>query len=891
VAILVLRRPSSTPSQLWSDPATWGGTVPIAGQDVTIAPGQTVILDVVTPALGEVVIEGNLDIPYTLTGTYGLTARQIHGEAGGAFTIGDPTHPFTGVVTIEVNGIPSEPVVAHDRSFMVHDDFRTEWYGNPPTVPWTTLGASAAAAATALTLKESVSWASGSEIVIANSDYYGLNQTEIRTLAGAVSGASATVTAGLTHPHYGVLQYATTSGMSLTAGVTTGFPAGTPTVADFRAEVGNITRNIRFRGPNDSYFTGIGFGAHFMVMNRTCKTVLKGVEFRYCGQQGFLGRYPVHFHVLSYDLSTTPPTYLGLIPEGYGIVDRCVVRDSAQRGLVIHSTHGVTLSNNIIVDIAGHGYFLEDATERKNILTGNLAVRIRAPHPSRTILLSEVGDLNDEKGPSGFWITNPDNTITNNRAADCEGAGIWFSIPTFALGISQAVVMQPNILNWGTVSGNFAHSNQGSGILTRNNVSDPNTGDTSISAYIEPRVGEVPGGAVMETVFTDLTVYKNSNGAYRNRVHTPRYSRLITADNYGTDFAGATIGGNLFESLIIGQSLNNATTTRPAPLPYYAADVQRAGAASYHSSLAIHDNVIIDFAQVISNNYGSGAFKVDDLYVDAIEVGNYRNGGNVLVNCFPGYFTLPPNLLGAAYQIAGRNFTFAGAFRDFHGYWGDASKWRVYDVAFLTYGATTTNIAPSALSPFADRSIKTNGVYVDTAQFYGVQNYYTNFDPSTFAFSSHIRATRYDSGWALIDTWEVPEGNFLANMRHFAAAKNGRYGLEFPDHAPPTLFECSILNCYRSDDAFLMWVEFDANVAITIAYYAHNYNGTGTARRTLTPAANLNAVEAGAGDLYWRDTDNNRIYVLIKGGLVYPGTPTPGSDTDLQRPISLHFNR
>lgn len=55
--------PPPTPgnAERWSSPATWpDGIVPVAGQEVVIPPTQWVLLDVDTPLLGQVVVEGKL---------------------------------------------------------------------------------------------------------------------------------------------------------------------------------------------------------------------------------------------------------------------------------------------------------------------------------------------------------------------------------------------------------------------------------------------------------------------------------------------------------------------------------------------------------------------------------------------------------------------------------------------------------------------------------------------------------------------------------------------------------------------------------------------------------------------------------------------------------------
>src|SRR6185369_2751865 len=65
----------------WSDPATWPNKkVPAAGEKVEIASGKDVILDVSTPALGGVTINGKLT--FTDNADVELTTEWImlHGE-------------------------------------------------------------------------------------------------------------------------------------------------------------------------------------------------------------------------------------------------------------------------------------------------------------------------------------------------------------------------------------------------------------------------------------------------------------------------------------------------------------------------------------------------------------------------------------------------------------------------------------------------------------------------------------------------------------------------------------------------------------------------------------------------------------------------------------------
>ena len=58
---------------------------------------------------------------------------------------------------------------------------------------------------------------------------------------------------------------------------------------------------------------------------------------------------------------------------------------------------------------------LQDGVETGNLIDGNLAILTRASNAL----------LNVDTTPASFWITNPNNTVRNNRAAGSAGVGFW----------------------------------------------------------------------------------------------------------------------------------------------------------------------------------------------------------------------------------------------------------------------------------------------------------------------------------------------------------------------------------------------------------------------------------------------------------------------------------
>ncbi len=141
-----------------------------------------------------------------------------------------------------------------------------ELHGTPPTKTWTKINAHAPQGSTNLSLLESVNWQVSDQIVVAPTDYIGTGDAQ-KVSINSISGTSLTTSAGMNAQRWGLIQYATASGMSLTAGgVPATVVAGTPTQLDERAEVGNLTRNIVIQAPNDALWQNSAFGCHAMIM-------------------------------------------------------------------------------------------------------------------------------------------------------------------------------------------------------------------------------------------------------------------------------------------------------------------------------------------------------------------------------------------------------------------------------------------------------------------------------------------------------------------------------------------------------------------------------------------------------------------------------------------------
>jgi len=183
----------------------------------------------------------------------------------------------------------------------------------------------------------------------------------------------------------------------------------TTTKADdeqFPVEVVNLSRNFILEAEEDQ--NNALHGGHFIIIHTPdIQQLIEGIEIINFGQQGHLGRYPIHFHMCN-------------SVEG-SIVSKNVIKHSNQRGIVIHGTNNVTISDNVIYDIKGHGYFLEDGAEQYNRFYRNLATKI---YPVMTLVDSD--ETETDKQASAFWISNTMNYFEGNVIAGGCCHGYWF---------------------------------------------------------------------------------------------------------------------------------------------------------------------------------------------------------------------------------------------------------------------------------------------------------------------------------------------------------------------------------------------------------------------------------------------------------------------------------
>ena len=93
-----------------------------------------------------------------------------------------------------------------------------------------------------------------------------------------------------------------------------------------------------------------------------------------------------------------------------------------------------------------------------------------------------------------------------------------------------------------------------------------------------------------------------------------------------------------------------------------------------------------------------------------------------------------------------------------------------------------------------------------------------------------------------------------------------------------------------ANDSIMLGVHYDGSIAPQRVYLSPGHLGSAVSSRNMVSGTNLAAVSAGSGNVYWRDTANNLVWVKV-----VPFTTNfwmgevADSDNDLYRSISLQI--
>ncbi|XP_021354873.1 fibrocystin-L-like isoform X2 [Mizuhopecten yessoensis] len=530
---------------IWSSSLSWGGSPPPVEEDFVVIPSdQTILLDVTTPTLKMLLIQGGKVI-------FDEKDIELHAEYilitdNGTLQVGTERDPFQHQASITLHGdVRSTELPLYGSKVLAVRSGNLQLHGKPLVRTWTELAQTADVGATVLTLQEAVNdWSVGDEIVIATTGHrHSQAETEVRTITG-VSGNGLTLTldSGLTYKHVGEQE---TFGNR---------------VVSYRAEVGLLTRNVVVQGAMseqwndaieacpDGFDTGefatqtcfqgrfgeeIGndqFGVQIIMHTANSMAQLEYVEVKKAGQAFRLGRYPVHFH---------------LIGDNKGsYVKGLSIHDTFNRAVNIHGTNGLLVKDTVVYNVMGGALFLEDGVEMGNIFQYNLVLFVKA---SSSL-------LNDDITPASFWATNANNTYEYNHAAGGTHFGFWYRLLPHAEGPSASVYpnLTPDNIPLGSFKGNVVHSFGWFGVW--------------VFERYDPTVKGIATEAPSPAVFSDTTVWGCEKGFEFVRMGSFVVDNCVFAHNEKAGFEVKLTIGNQVGSKYL---LNNTAIIAYSP---YLAD-------------------------------------------------------------------------------------------------------------------------------------------------------------------------------------------------------------------------------------------------------------------------------------------------------------------------------
>ncbi len=392
---------------------------------------------------GILTVNGKLSCPYNED--YAVAVNSILVDGPGAMVeCGTEMVPFTGTISFTMVGNrPLNPFSDRPgKEFVALNGGTIRLIGKPGKSGVAKLSRTAKDTKTIHVSESIYGWEVGDVVVIAATGF-DPREAEERVIESIFfSGFGFVVSTPLTHQHWGETE-AFSNGNGLEWSL------------DERAEVVNLTRNIRFIS-DDDMFSSEEIGAHMMISGANSAGFIRDVEFFRVGQMAELGRYPFHWHEN------------GIVTGQY--IKDSSIHESYNRCVTIHGTHLALVSGNACYDHFGHGYFLEDGNERKNRLEENIGILSKKVPVGRELLESESKDVSATRfpGPATFWISNPDNYVTDNIAAGSDGTGFWMAFhkelicnhPTDCLAVEGEEARPAVVTNTLEFKRNVAHSSK-----------------------------------------------------------------------------------------------------------------------------------------------------------------------------------------------------------------------------------------------------------------------------------------------------------------------------------------------------------------------------------------------------------------------------------------------
>ena len=354
----------------WSDPHTWGGSLPATREAVTVDVGRTLIIDQDID-VGSLHIKGTAIVERR---DISIGAEWILVEGAGALIAGSAEQPFKQRLHITLCSSASEQgATAHPQlgsKFLAALNGGTIDLHGEARTSWVSLGNSTAPGHETLRLAQPVDWRAGERVAIASgADHCLLEERAINDVgADCLTVHLATPVWHRHHGKYAPLRHVLPGSIG---------------------KVVLLSRNIVIEGCADSERNSVG--AYCLIAGTAENPArhsigrFSGVEFRRMGQFNRPGRYPLHWHDNG---DAADSSVIG-----------CLIHRSYQRGIVTVGSRHVRISGNVVMKPYGHGYIVESEDNSPQLVTTNLALRPRVVRFADQKMRSYC-----EHHPRAFWV-------------------------------------------------------------------------------------------------------------------------------------------------------------------------------------------------------------------------------------------------------------------------------------------------------------------------------------------------------------------------------------------------------------------------------------------------------------------------------------------------------